>query len=319
MKKILVSACDVVFLMRIPLLVPVWTVLLLGWITGNPDAHMGFSASSTTTLWIALAGFSFIVAGIYVSNQIRDVDSDRINNKLFILPRNIISIPAAWGIALACSGAGMGISLMFLPPLFTALFAVSMILGVFYNLPPFSLKDRPIGGTVLNFLGHGVFTYLVGFYAARLGTGMHWYEGLIPSLSAGFANAAVYLASTVADVEGDAATGKHTWAVAFGARSTAYAAAICCVASLAAAFAIPENAWLMIIPSFVSVPIFVAFALRGDRRFSFRTFRLPVAILSLSVALFLPLYAVMVLLTLVAARIYYKLRFNFDYPSLKAQ
>ncbi len=116
MKRALIGVLDCCFLLRIPLLVPVWTILLLGWITGSPSAGVAWPSlrgawlsmqSGPPVLWTALIGFSFIVASIYVVNQIADIESDRINHKLFLLPHGLISVGAAWALAAACLVGGI--------------------------------------------------------------------------------------------------------------------------------------------------------------------------------------------------------------------
>ncbi len=70
-----------------------------------------------------------------------------------------------------------------------------MILGLLYSLPPFQFKDRPGAGLWSNWLGHGVLTYFAGWYGANYGASQEvLLQGILFSLSAGFANGAVYLA-----------------------------------------------------------------------------------------------------------------------------
>src|SRR4030042_5064713 len=142
MKNIVLKIIDTFFLLRITLLVPVWTVLLLGWITGN--AHIGIggilcsSGGNEHFFWIVLTGFSLIVASIYIVNQIVDIESDRINHKLFILPRGLLSVTTAWVCAGSCAVLGLAIGLLFVNGAMTILFCMSLLLGVYYNLPPVS-------------------------------------------------------------------------------------------------------------------------------------------------------------------------------------
>ena len=104
---------DCFFLLRIALLAPVWTILLVGWITGSAGlrpflwfSHTGKTNPGQFYVWAALGGFSLIVASIYVVNQIVDIESDRINHKLFLLPHNYISIRTAWILAVTCALGG---------------------------------------------------------------------------------------------------------------------------------------------------------------------------------------------------------------------
>jgi 4-hydroxybenzoate polyprenyltransferase len=327
-KKSIIKLLDCFFLLRIPLLAPVWTILILGWITGNRDAKVGgilssaaCSAGNEGYLWIALTGFSLLVASIYVVNQIADIESDRINHKLFLLPQGLVSVRTAWVLACACCAGGLAISFLF-PIIVTVIFIVSLVLGVLYNLPPASLKNHAWGGVVANFFGHGMCTYLVGWVAAHVactGEAISWSQGLISSLAPGFANAAVYIATTIPDADGDKATGKKTFCVAFGPKRTAIAALCFCAGALATSFFMEHNAWLMIITAAISLVLFIWLAVSTEKRLAFQSFKWPVFLLTAFVAVMVPAYAVLILATFYGSRLYYKRRFGIDYPTFKSQ
>ena len=326
LRNILRYGADLFFLMRIPLLIPVWTILLLGWICGAGEVRpLGSLIHGTIfaegRLWVTVGGFSLIVASIYIVNQIRDIETDRINRKLFILPDGHVSERAAWVLAALCTAAGIIVPHLLLGRRMTVLFLLSLLLGFAYNLPPFSLKNRPIGGVVANLIGHGCLTFLAGYYAANeaFGHAMTLTSGILPSLAAGFANAAVYLTTTIPDAAGDAKTGKITFTVKWGEKATAIAATVACAGSLAASFLIVCNAWVMIVPALISLVLFARFALVTQSGDAFKTFRFPVAVLSALVALFVPLYAVLLVVLLVVTRMYYKRRFNLVYPSFSSE
>ncbi len=328
MKSFLIKVCDCFFLLRIPLLVPVWTIMLLGWITGSPDACPGgglaggvWNAPCVYTLWLSLAGFSLVVAFIYVVNQIVDIESDRVNHKLFLLPHGIVSVRTAWVLAVVCVTAGLGLSALAGWPLLV-LFALSVLLGVFYNLPPVRLKDRPIGGVVANCLGHGSLTYLVGWYAANCLTADPFEvvrAGLLASVSPALANGAVFLASTIPDAEGDRVTGKMTFCVRYGLRSTSVSAALLCAGSLAAVLLMPYHRWVMGGTATVSLLLFAWLAVSERREVVYKAFRWPVLLLSVVVAVMVPMYAVALLVTYVVSRVYYRLRFGIEYPTFKSK
>ncbi|MDR0307312.1 MAG: UbiA family prenyltransferase [Chitinispirillales bacterium] len=315
-KKIL----DTVFLLRVPLLVPVWTVLILGWITGSPQARVGELAGSKT-LWISILGFSLLVASIYVVNQIQDVESDRINGKLFILPQKHVSIPAAWTLAALCTAAGLAIAYTQSIWMF-AVFLCGFIVGVLYNLPPAVLKNRAVGGVSANIAGHGIITFLVGWLAAKSGQNMSadlFYGGLLSSIAPGFANGAVFLASTIPDAPGDSQAGKKTFCVTYGARVTAFTATLLCAAALGFSFFMENHFWVMALPSALSLGIFIKFAVTIKREAAFHSFKWPVVLLSTFVTLFVPVYGLLIIFILVASRMYYKWRFNITYPTFSAK
>jgi len=322
MKNIFTKILDCFFLLRIPLLAPVWTILILGWITADPNRPLGgiwgdFSVPllSELPLWIALVGFSLVVASIYVINQIVDIESDRINHKLFLLPHGFISVRTAWILAACCALAGMATAFYFNNTM-VILFGLGLVLGGCYNLKPVILKNRPWGGVFANFLGHGVLTYLVGWYAARqtLDT-----QALLSSLSPGFANAAVFLASTIPDASGDRATGKKTFCVRYGEKATAIVAAVACLLALVFCFKIAWHWWVMGVPAIVSMFFFALNAVRPKKEMAFQSFKWPVFILTAFVSLMVPLYAVLILITYFGSKLYYRKRFGIDYPTFKSQ
>ena len=324
MKKIALKVLDALFLCRLLLLIPVWTVIVLGWITSSSTAVPGglfVSGLLDRDLWLSLFFFSGIVSSIYIVNQICDVESDRLNNKLFILPRQLISIPTAWFLASISAIIGMAGAFVFFDIIMTLIFASGLLVGVLYNLKPFSLKDRAWGGMIANLLGHGVITYLVGWYGAKDGsvTAQHLLHGVLVSLSAGFANAAVYLTTTIPDAEGDGRVGKKTFAVLYGVKVTSGVAMLLCLLSFIAAFFLEYNSWVMTAPALLSFFLFLRFFIRHDKTLAFQTFRWPVVLLSTFVVAFIPLYAVLLLVNIFATKIYYKKRFNYDYPRFSGE
>jgi 4-hydroxybenzoate polyprenyltransferase len=318
---------DSFFLLRIPLLAPVWTIFLLGWITGNSHAVPGGFFLNPSLIkdiadaWILLGGFSLVVASIYVVNQIADIESDRINHKLFILPNGFVSIRAAWILAVVCGVSGMSIA-FFYGKIFIFFFIASLFLGYLYNLPPAVLKNKAIGGVIANSLGHGMITYLVGWYCAHLDQPYQWnlfFSGVLSSLGPTMANGAVFLATTVPDSEGDRNTGKVTFCVKYGEKTTAKFAAFLCVVSLVCSFFMKFNAWVMIIPALISVIFFVYFAMSTRKELAFRAFKWPVFLLSFAVVVFQPEYGLLIIATFTGSRMYYKWRFNINYPTFKSE
>ncbi|MDG5814529.1 UbiA family prenyltransferase [Chitinispirillales bacterium ANBcel5] len=320
LKKIL----DLVFLLRLPLLAPVWTILILGWIAGNAQATPGFSfvhSTCSSPLWFALIGFSLLVASIYVVNQITDIESDRINNKLFLLPDGFISVKTAWVVALFCIFSGLMVG-FFLGNAIFMLFIIALILGFLYNLPPVSLKNRAIGGVLANALGHGIITFLVGWFITKSDAVFSTdllYTGLISSLAPGFANGAVFLATTIPDAPGDLKTGKKTFCVSYGEKKTALAATMMCTLALIFSFSMEYNSWVMAIPSAISLFFFIRFFIFTDSVSAFNSFKWPVFLLSACVTIFVPFYGILIAFTFLLSRFYYKWRFGIEYPTFKAK
>ncbi len=318
--KILRAFVDAIFLLRPTLFVPVWTILLLGWICGAPHKLLGGSARPMGDFWLLLLSFTAVTGYIFILNQIADIDGDRQNRKLFILPDGHLPVWFAWVYALALLAVSITIPALYIDSTAMWLMVAAGVLGYAYSFPPFSYKDKPVAGAVANFLGHGVLTFYVGWYGANSGAeGDSLLSGWLYALSAGFANGAVYLTSTIPDAEGDEAVGKRTFAVVYGVKATALFGAIWVTLSLVAAFLLPHNSWVMWVTALMSTVLFWLFYRSLDPAKSFATFRWPVAFLSLVVALFVPLYIPMVLAVVFGAKFYYKKRFDLDYPSFNKE
>jgi 4-hydroxybenzoate polyprenyltransferase len=321
------KALDCFFLLRIPLLVPVWTIFLLGLITGSEMAGIGGIITGRSILsvaaWWGLLGFSLVVTSIYVVNQIVDIESDRINHKLFLLPHGFLSVRTAWVLATLCAVTGIAIAVFVLSSLpLIIIFLSSLFLGALYNLPPVQLKNSAIGGIAANALGHGMLTFLAGWFITRINVPFDptmLLTGIVSSLAPALANAAVYLATTIPDAAGDRNTGKKTFCVTYGDKKTAITAAVFCAGTLAASFFMEHHFWVMALPSTISLVVFIIFAAATTRERSFQAFKWPVFLLSAFVALFVPEYAALILVTFLGSKAYYKWRFNFDYPSLKTK
>jgi len=314
--KLIKVLSDCLFLFRPTLMIPVWTILMLGWITG---AKHELFAMGNSEFWILFAAFTAVVGYIYILNQIADIDGDRKNGKLFILPGGHLPVSLAWILALLSATIGILLAVLFLDAVSVILLSVGIILGWLYSFGP-TLKDRPWGGLWGNWLGHGVITYLVGWYGANYGCSYEELaKGIFYSLCAGFANGAVYLTSTIPDVSGDIEVGKRTFAVEFGAKRTAQMAAIFCTISALLSLTLPFHGWVMIAPAVMSTILFWQFALKSESAHSFVTFRWPVLFLSAMTTFYIPLYAILVLVVVGISHIYYKKRFNLIYPSFTSE
>lgn len=328
LRLIIQKILDCLFLLRIPLLVPVWTILLLGWITGSGNSRIGGlltdSSAVSGRLWLATFGFSLIVASIYVVNQIVDMESDRINRKLFLLPHGFVSVRTAWLLAGLCALGGLSVGKWFFPgtPI-PVIFLCSLFLGAMYNLRPVQMKNSPFGGVFASSLGHGMLTFLVGWCIAGIQDDSRTFvfltTGLLSGLSPTLANAAVYLATTIPDAPGDRLTGKKTFAVVYGEKKTAVASAVLCAGAFVSSFGMLHHYWVMAIPSAISLVFFLLFAVATKREHAFRAFKWPVFLLTVSVALFAPEYGILILLIFFGSKAYYKWRFNFEYPTLKTK
>ncbi|GAI30645.1 unnamed protein product, partial [marine sediment metagenome] len=137
------------------ILIPCWNFLLIGSYLARGKG--GF----TVEIILGLIIYTFIMGGVYILNQIMDIETDRINKKLFLLSEGYIPVRYAyiemvvlWILAILLS---LKLSVIFL-----IFIGISLIIGVFYSLPPIKLKGKPILDTVSNGIGYDV-SVLAGF------------------------------------------------------------------------------------------------------------------------------------------------------------
>ncbi|HTY08845.1 MAG TPA: hypothetical protein VMF29_06745, partial [Candidatus Edwardsbacteria bacterium] len=86
------SPLDYLFVLRPILLVPAWTMLLVGHYQGSATHRMTWRLPGR--LWLALGLYSGLMGAVYIVNQIFDVETDRLNRKLFLVADGFVSRPA---------------------------------------------------------------------------------------------------------------------------------------------------------------------------------------------------------------------------------
>ncbi len=282
---------------------PVWTILLLG-------HHRSAAISGESNLpGLILLLVTFLVGAVYILNQIHDVESDRMNKKLFFLAGgyvskinaifqtillNLISIIPAYLISLQ-----LGV-----------LFTLGFLFGFFYSAPPFSFKGRPLGGFLCNILAHGNLTFLAGWSMNLTLSG----QSIIFSLPYMLAVGAVYLNTTIPDMEGDKKSGKITPAVKWGKEVVVVVSCILVLVATIISFSIED------VPFFIASALVIPFLLFGalTKKNSHIVLATKLSILFLSIAagFFYPWYFAILVLGFVFTRLYYKARFGLDYPTV---
>jgi 4-hydroxybenzoate polyprenyltransferase len=283
---------------------PVWTILLLG----HHRSAVLFGESNLPGLILLLV--TFLVGAVYLLNQIYDVESDRINKKLFFLAEghiskknaifqtiflNLISIIPAYFISL-----NLGL-----------LFTFGFLLGLFYSAPPFSFKGRPVGGFLCNILAHGNLTFLGGWAMNQTLSA----KSILFSLPYMFAVGVVYLNTTVPDMEGDKRSGKATLAVKWGKEKIVILAFILVLLATSLSFFIKDIPFF--IASAFSLPFFLFSALTKKNSDIVLATKLSILFLSIAAGFFYPWYFAILILGFLGTRLYYKARFNYDYPTLR--
>lgn len=303
------SIFDYFFILRPLILIPCWNFLLIG--SYLAQGKGGF----TVEIILGLIIYTFIMGGVYILNQIMDIETDRINKKLFLLSEGYIPVKYAYIEMVVLWILAILLSLKF-SVIFLIFIGISLVIGVFYSLPPIKLKGKPILDTVSNGIGYGVINFSIGWLLFRSFEWSMFYRFLPYFLSI----SAVFINTTIVDIEGDRRAKEFTTAIFLGENIAYIISAILMIGAIIVAFALKD--FICLIPAAVSLPLFIYVAVhsfvknRVHRKLTIASFRLPGLLFTLITALLYPLYFLCLIVVLLGMRIYYKKRFGLSYPTL---
>lgn len=294
---------DYIFVLRPVLMVPVWTILLLGHHQGSR-----YGSSNRSLLWLFVFSTLFI-GGVYLLNQIYDLETDRKNKKLFFLAEGHISKKNAWVYTIILCLSSV-IPSYFLSVTLGIIFTLGLILSFLYSAPPPCLKNRTYGGLLANALAHGSLVFLAGFCAR---TNFSFHSALL-SLPYALAVGAVYINTTLPDVEGDKVTGKMTFGVRYGIFESSLVSTLMVILSIILALIFLDLPFLF--SAILSLPFYLFALITKQAGKSVLATKSSVLFLSLAAGYFYSWYFVILILGFLGTRLYYKERFSLEYPGL---
>jgi 4-hydroxybenzoate polyprenyltransferase len=311
---------DYFFITRPMLFFPGWNTLMAGYLAQTHQLKLlsnVLEGSYYVQIWnvkLALVMFIFMLAmgGSFILNQIADVESDQRNKKLFLVGEGYINKQAAWKesvivlILAILGGFLINISTVILVAFFI------LITGYLYNFSPFQYKNRPVRGLILNIL--------MGWIAFGLGwvnNGSVNNDFFLQSLPYLFLNTALYLMTTIPDRKGDRASGKKTFAVAYGFSVTLYSAVTLYVLSLVASVLLNDQFLLII--NVLLILNFLALVFRPGVRGAVRFLKMAIFFFSIMVCFKFPLYFAVMVTVFIISRYYYRFRFQFEYPTFHGE
>ena len=318
---------DFLFVVRPLILVPAWSFYTLGAHAHRVPRAFEHSAVIQSGFWC----LSALLAAAYVLNQIFDIDSDRLNGKGLFLTRRVFRPRTMLLIALVCfAGASLlyhNTRLIQHVPLIVAL-----LLSLIYSLPPLRLCARPGWDLAANAIGYGGLAYVIGGGAVSNDV-MPLILGAVPWV---LLVAGTFLHTTILDVEGDAAAGKHTTTVIIGERRSA----LLSLAFGTAAFVLAAAPWLRggrvdLLTVLVTGGALLAFTVAYNRlsrarelpvaeRYAIRArtssyaVQVPTALVAIAAAWKDPVFLVLLLPLVAFAYVYNHARFRASYPGWPA-
>ncbi len=314
MRHSFIKRLDYFFVLRPMLFFPGWITLLAGYfilqrqkvfVSPAQMLRQDFGAISLLLILFALAmGASFLL------NQLQDVESDKANEKLFIIAEGHISQRAVlWEIVLlSLLALGLAWFLSLAHFLLTAGFIA--LTGYMYNYPPFTLKDKPLGSWAANSL-MGWFAFALGWTAVKQ-PGVALVTDALPYV---FLNTALYFFTTLPDMEGDRQSQKRTLAVLLGSDFVIRLAFGMFLLSLVTAWLLQDYTLLLI--AALSAPFFIRAVWSCAVSDAVRTTKFTILFFAVVICFKLPFFFILMLTGFYATRWYFKQRFNFDYPNFK--
>lgn len=304
---------DYMFLLRPSIMIALWTFYFAGVslafrINGLSYFNNNYNAGM---IIVTLIMYSILMGSVYVINQIVDIDTDRLNGKLFILSDGIISKQNAMIYAIMLAIISIAGILIMSQATFVMkiLFLLSFILGVMYSVKPFSLKRRPFVDLLDNVIGYGMIAVIIGFESTGCSFKMEYLQKLLPYI---FSMGAIFINTTLMDFEGDKAVNAKTTGIFLGYKKASLLSSVLMFFAIISAFNSADK--IMIFCSMYSLPFFIYNAVKRSKKTVDISVKLTAPILTIILSICFPYFLIMNIIVLISMKIYYRKRFNIRYP-----
>lgn len=309
---------DYFFLMRPILFVPGWATLLAGYFSAQDTIRMWTISHNgqcpitwgNVNLLSAMLIFSAAMGGCFILNQLRDIQTDITNDKLFLFGKNYISTPAGYIESALLLGSSFVSALFLYHSFFFFTLCFVFLTGYLYNFAPFTLKDKPFAGLIAN-MTMGWLAFALGWVLVRSVNATL----IIASLPILFYNTSLYLLTTLPDMKGDKESGKLTFAVRYGFKFTLILALSFFV--LAVAASLWQKNEFMLVVSILASPFMIRMALQQTMSTILVAIKAGISCFALVICLKFPPFLLLLAALFFFTRYYYRQRFNFDYPNFR--
>ena len=308
LRRSFLRALDFVFILRPTVIVGMWVFFFAGAALAAraTGAHLPPMALDGRLL-LGFGSMTAVLAGGCLLNQITDVETDRVNEKLFFLPKGIVPMRAAWAelaiVWLAAAALAVPLS-----GGFRLVLAASLLLNVTYSAPPVRAKSKWPWDMVWNGFGFGFVSAAAGWASvAPLSAAV-----IAPGLVYTVAVAGVTASTTVLDVEGDRAEGLRTTAAVLGERAASVLTLVLVAAAGIAGGLLRDP--LGFFGPLLSLPLLVRAHRTEERSHRITANQVMVAAFALVAAARAPYLLVLLALVYFGSRGYYRARFGVSYP-----
>jgi 4-hydroxybenzoate polyprenyltransferase len=301
---------DYLFIFRPTLFFPIWIITLSGlsagrYFNGDP-VWWSFHVE-----WRNVLAFLFITlttGATFILNQLQDIESDKINKKLFLISEQYVGEKVAKKIAIFSVGLSLIGTLIINITLLPLIVVLLIFCGYFYNYQPFQWKNKPILGIVVNYIG-GLSLFLSGWVMAN---NLQWIALKI-SMPYLFAWTAIAILTTIPDQKGDKNSDKVTISVRLKNRTTTLIAFGFLAVSFGLSLYFQDP--IISLPILLTIPLFLITIFKPTVAWVLRTIRYPILFLALMLCCEFPLFFVVILINFYLCKIYYVDRFDLNYPT----
>ncbi|NOZ08440.1 MAG: UbiA family prenyltransferase [FCB group bacterium] len=316
--KKIVPIFDRLFLLRPTLFFPVWVMLTVGMAAArmNIDRYQIWIVSFDFKTIFLFIGMTLISGSTFILNQIKDVKSDSLNKKLFLVG-DIISADQARKLMIWFGAAGL-IALI-LSGWTALIFGLLLYLfwGILYNQEPFHFKKKPILGMLTNTLA-GLIIYASGWMQVYLSTDAGLTEAfslkmLLVAIPYLLCYTATSLLTTIPDLKGDEETGAKTFPVQFGPWTTILIGTFFVLAAFFLGYKLSDP--VSSTAALVSLPFYAVALIRNQTKDVLRAIRYSILILAVFVMSIYPLLFPAVFIVFYLSKYYYWHRFDLHYPT----
>jgi len=190
------------------------------------------------------------MGGTYILNQIMDIESDRINKKLFLLSQGYIPVKFAY-LELAILWISAIILSFKFSKVFLIFIIISIVMGILYSVPPIKLKGRPGFDTLANGIGYGMINLGIGWLIFRP---FEWSIFML-FLPYFLSICAVFINTTIIDLKGDKNSDATTTAVFFKEGVSYILSMVLMAGAIVIAFRLKDL--ICLIPALISFPLFI--------------------------------------------------------------
>jgi 4-hydroxybenzoate polyprenyltransferase len=305
---------DYFFVLRPMLFFPGWSTMMAGYFIESKTSW--FPAYQLPinyiNLLILLTGFALIMGSSFVLNQLKDIESDKKNKKLFIISNGILSYRIVWWEVVILTALSFVITFSINVQVGILVVIFFLVTGLFYNFPPAKMKDRPWGSLFANCM-MGWLAFSIGWAANKSPN----IDLLLDSVPYVCFNTALYLFTILPDREGDKVSGKKTMAVLFDMKNIVRLAFMLYISGfLVCLWLFDRQALTFYI---LSLPFFIKTLSSLKVENTIRATKYGILFFAVSICLRWPVYIVLMVLGFFGTKWYFKQRFDFDYPNFSGK